>query len=275
MKANNQNITGILHRKHSAKHYQLRRYLPDSTFQNLIDQFWLVDWDLPTDTTHTQVNLPDINFHLVVERDRLNIMGPVSKRYRYTMQAKGWVYGVKFELAALTSRLQKAPSHYVDKQLRIEDVFGVDGSDLFDSLKQSNTDHDRLEIFQSWLKPFSVSPTPSMLKAKHLVEVIKNQSHITKVESLSSETGFSNRTIQRCFQQHLGVSPKWLIRKYRLHRALELLEQDQSDISELVVWLDYTDQSHLIRDFKEILGITPHRYLQTKATLKKSSSKKV
>ena len=62
------------------------------------------------------------------------------------------------------------------------------------------------------------------------------------------------------FKTYVGLSPKWLIRKYRLHHALEMLENKQFSVAELAANLDYADQSHLIRDFNEFLNVTPKQY---------------
>ena len=103
-------------------------------------------------------------------------------------------------------------------------------------------------------------PSVQGARVRQLVSLIKQQSDITRVELLSERSNLSVQAIQRCFRQYLGVNPKWLIRKYRLHQALLLLEQQSVEIADLVESLGYTDQSHLIRDFKEFLGVTPAAY---------------
>ena len=80
--------------------------------------------------------------------------------------------------------------------------------------------------------------------------------------------GQSVRSLQRLFKTYVGLSPKWLIRKYRLHHALEMLESKQLSLAELATHLDYADQSHLIRDFNKFLNITPKQYASANASLK-------
>ncbi|WP_405631618.1 helix-turn-helix domain-containing protein [Pseudoalteromonas sp. Ld20] len=55
-----------------------------------------------------------------------------------------------------------------------------------------------------------------------------------------------------------------LLAKYRLSRVLDELESNTVSILDIVTRLEYVDQSHLIRDFKEVLGITPNRYSKLK-----------
>lgn len=260
MQSNHNPITGVLHQRQSAELYQLRRYLPDAALAELIEQFWLVDWDLRGKAAHMQQNLPDPNFHLVINTGTVTLLGPVSKSYSYEMQGKGQIIGVKFALGALAERLNFRPADFIDKQLEVEQVFNMDTSRLLSELSAANSDQQRVAILQSCFKPFAIVPSEQGARLRQLVSLIKQQSDITKVELLSEHSNLSVQAIQRCFRQYLGINPKWLIRKYRLHQALLLLEQQSVEIADLVEVLGYTDQSHLIRDFKEFLGVTPAAY---------------
>ena len=126
MKSNDNKIAGILHHRKSAEQYHLRRYFPDAHLSDLIEQFWLVDWDLRGKRAHTQQNLPDPNFHLILDNRQVKLIGPVSKAYSYKMEGKGRILGVKFSLGALSTHLELSPSNYVDKELDIQGVFDFD-----------------------------------------------------------------------------------------------------------------------------------------------------
>jgi AraC-like DNA-binding protein len=59
----------------------------------------------------------------------------------------------------------------------------------------------------------------------------------------------------------IGVSPKWLIRCFRLQDALQALETGLNvNLAALAQDLGYFDQAHFTRDFKQITGVTPGRY---------------
>jgi AraC-like DNA-binding protein len=71
----------------------------------------------------------------------------------------------------------------------------------------------------------------------------------------------SVRSLQRLFSQYVGVSPKWVIRRYRLHELLERMHSgEQPDWAQLAAELGYFDQAHLSNDFKAITGYTPTEY---------------
>lgn len=69
------------------------------------------------------------------------------------------------------------------------------------------------------------------------------------------------RSLQRLFNDYVGVSPKWVIRRYRLHELLERVHSGaEPDYAQLALELGYYDQAHLINDFRSIVGYSPTQY---------------
>jgi AraC-like DNA-binding protein len=82
-----------------------------------------------------------------------------------------------------------------------------------------------------------------------------------QAEALAREVGMSVRTMQRLFREYVGVSPKWVIRRYRLQEAAWRLAQGGNEpLSELAAALGYFDQAHLARDFTQLFGCPPSEY---------------
>ena len=74
------------------------------------------------------------------------------------------------------------------------------------------------------------------------------------------EFGVSERTLQRLFQRYVGVSPKWVLRRYRLHDAMTFIDRGRTDLAELAAALGWTDQSHFTNEFRAVVGMTPGEY---------------
>jgi AraC-like DNA-binding protein len=193
----------------------------------------------------------------VINSQGIKVMGPVSKKYRYSMAAKGKIIGVKFNLGVLTKQLPQDINLAVNNEFRLSEIFD------FNLSKQLVNNHDDQAIIQQLghkLTPYVTQATPSLLQTQALVNLIKQDTQITKVAILAEITNTPIRSIQRLFKEYIGLAPKWLIRKYRLHQVLELLENQHVSLADLATQLDYSDQSHLIRDFKDFLNITPSQY---------------
>lgn len=85
------------------------------------------------------------------------------------------------------------------------------------------------------------------------------------VRALATALGAGERQLERAFDRSVGLSPKVFGRVLRFRRAVREI---QCGIDGRVpAWTDvafgagYADQSHLIREFKSLAGLTPAQYV--------------
>jgi AraC-like DNA-binding protein len=82
-----------------------------------------------------------------------------------------------------------------------------------------------------------------------------------RVDELARELDLSVRQLQRLFAEYVGASPKWVLRRARLHEAAARADEGADiDWAALAADLGYADQSHLTRDFTAAVGAPPSRY---------------
>jgi AraC-like DNA-binding protein len=89
----------------------------------------------------------------------------------------------------------------------------------------------------------------------------KDDRSLRRLDDLAALSGIGARTLQRLFQEHVGVSPTWVLRRYRLLEAAETV-RDGRPVSwaQVAADLGYSDQAHLVRDFRAAVGTTPAAY---------------
>ena len=63
----------------------------------------------------------------------------------------------------------------------------------------------------------------------------------------------------RLFQRHCGITPHQYLVRYRVEKASRML-LDGEAIAEVAAQVGFTDQSHMTRHFKKVLGVTPSQY---------------
>jgi AraC-like DNA-binding protein len=78
------------------------------------------------------------------------------------------------------------------------------------------------------------------------------------VKSLLEHLHISERQFERRFSQTVGVSPQFYIRVKRFNEAVRLMKTGQFEaLTAIAHALDFSDQSHFIRDIKAFSGMTP------------------
>ncbi|MBZ0089440.1 MAG: helix-turn-helix domain-containing protein, partial [Thermoanaerobaculia bacterium] len=94
-----------------------------------------------------------------------------------------------------------------------------------------------------------------------IVERAATDREVTRVEQLVAAFDLGPRQLQRLFDEHVGVRPKWVIQRYRLHEAAERIAvSPDHDWADLALELGYADQAHFVRDFRRFVGKTPAAY---------------
>ena len=102
---------------------------------------------------------------------------------------------------------------------------------------------------------------PLAEQAAALVARITDDPGLRRVDQLAASSGMTPRTLQRLFADYVGVSPKWVMRRARLHEAAERADSGEPvDWAALASDLGYADQAHLTRDFTVTIGVPPARY---------------
>ncbi|NEC23831.1 helix-turn-helix domain-containing protein, partial [Streptomyces parvus] len=112
-----------------------------------------------------------------------------------------------------------------------------------------------LDAFLLALEP---RPDPRAALAMAAVDRVRTDRTVRRVDGLARDTGLSARSLQRLFSAYVGVGPKWVILRYRIHEALEAAEAGPAlDWARLAADLGYSDQAHLVRDFTATVGVPP------------------
>lgn len=89
--------------------------------------------------------------------------------------------------------------------------------------------------------------------------IIEHCGSITPRE-IAEKTFYSERHLNRLFNQFLGLNIKHFSRIVRINRTIHLLHNAKNSISFISEESGFYDISHYIRDFKAVCGITPQEY---------------
>jgi AraC-like DNA-binding protein len=177
------------------------------------------------------------------------------------------VFGIKFRPGTFFGFLGYPVSDITDRVLDLADTFGVDGTSLRHAILAGADDNDRVEVAEKFLRARLPEHDPLVERVRDVVERIAIDRELTRVEHVASMMSLSLRPLQRTFRKYVGVTPKWVIQRYRLHEAAEqLAEYSRADLTDLALRLGYFDQAHFARDFKRVVGRSPGKYARDSAT---------
>jgi AraC-like DNA-binding protein len=126
----------------------------------------------------------------------------------------------------------------------------------------SGNDTDAIRVVSRFLVDrMPERPDPRYGRLLAVVRAMLEDRSITRVDQVAARFGLSPKTLQRWFQDFVGLGPKALIRRYRLHDAADRLAEDPgADLARLAAELGWSDQAHFTHDFKDVIGSPPAEY---------------
>lgn len=157
-----------------------------------------------------------------------------------------------------------------DKIISTEDIFGAQGLLLHENLFDQLNLEDKLHLLNTFfLKSTPKHPLSNQILIQAALSfIVKNRGAIT-IKQLVKHTGYTERHIERVFSEGIGINPKKFGNIVKLHSFLKLLKNKsvQNNITAFCYEAGYSDQSHLIKEFRKYTGITPTQYLNDTSRL--------
>lgn len=135
---------------------------------------------------------------------------------------------------------------------------------LKEQLLNAVTLKQRLQLLDSYVLKLSGINNPDVNNSiSFATQVIQQSKGLVSLTNVQKELYVTERTLQRMFELHVGVSPKTFSRICQFHSALQQLSRGQfAGMADIAYANGYADQSHLIRAFKEFTNHTPLEYLK-------------
>jgi AraC-like DNA-binding protein len=235
--------------------FTLTRHAPCAGLAEIVERYWIVRWTLAA--PHAQETLPHPNVNVVVGTHQPGVHGPRRRRFVAELEGEGWVVGAKIRPGAFRAFVDVPMVELAERTWPVARVF----PGLAAEVAAAACDEERIARLEAVLASAQPVLDDDMREANRIVALAQAEPSIARVAELAARARMPVRTMERLFRTHVGVTPKWVVRRYRVHEAAERVARgDGVEWSLLANELGYADQSHLIRDFKAQIGRTPAQY---------------
>ncbi|OLB80173.1 MAG: hypothetical protein AUI14_07590 [Actinobacteria bacterium 13_2_20CM_2_71_6] len=254
---------GILQPDEGLRHFRLTRYPPSAPLAGLVQWYWLVEWDLRGRPDYEQRTLTHPCVNMVFEPGCARVYGVTRRVSVNRLTGKSWALGVLFRPGGFAPFVPGPVSALTDTARDIADWLPA-GDPLIANVRAEADAAARAGLVDSALTAALPEVAPDVWEAVAAARLVEEDRGIQRVDDLAERVGCGIRYLQRLFARTVGVSPKWVIRRYRLLDAGEAVARGQRvDWADLAMRLGYSDQPHLSRDFRAAFGTSPARYAAT------------
>lgn len=254
---------------------------PGEVLEGLVEWFWSVAWDLSEGQSHDQEvlthpagnisigTIDDAGVPLAPAEGR--VYGVQTRMSRRHLTVAGWTVAARTSVGGLGALLDAPARSITDARRDLGAALpGLDEGVVLRSVRREPTNEARVDVLRDALTAMVERRDPALVaEARDIVAVARHAEvdrSIRRVEQLASVAGVSVRSLQRLFDQHVGVSPAFVIRRWRI---IETAEAARLAITAGAAWpgwatlaaeIGYADQAHLTRDFTRHIGVSPAAY---------------
>jgi AraC-like DNA-binding protein len=204
--------------------------------------------------------------------DQCFFQGPTNRSFRFTL-GDCRLLGIGLFPAALARFWDVDVSKLANKVFPLADVIGATSAEFSDGVKKRDTP-DAIFAFvdQYFLNLLDTTANNQAVQLSLALHRHINDPGITRIEDLAAAMNLSQSTLTKLCKRRFGFPPKQLLRRQRFLRMLEALHA--RPYAEWPEFVDpqYSDQSHMIRDFKQVMGLSPSQYLAMPRAIQKASA---
>lgn len=179
-------------------------------------------------------------------------------RYALTTHA-GVQEGVQIDLSPIGARqLFGLPvAELTNQVVAFGDLVAAE-RDLTERLRALGSWDARFDLLDRVLCARLAPPTSAGRAAAWAVACIERAAGAIDIRSLAHDLGYSDKQVTRIFREHVGVGPKRFARIVRFEHMMTAAHA-RPDVpwAELALAFGFYDQSHLVREVRDLTGLTP------------------
>ena len=100
----------------------------------------------------------------------------------------------------------------------------------------------------------------SALVKRAVAYVHENYARPFSRQEMANALGVSEHHLSRIFRQEIGLSPWEYLNRYRIRRAMELLQRTNETITSVALNVGFEDSAYFSRVFRNKTGVSPSEF---------------
>src|SRR5215210_2739258 len=253
--------------------WSLTRAQPDDDFAGIVKEYWEVKGRLspfreallPNGFVEIMFNLGPP--HRVFEGSGIGVwerswFSGLQERSIFIESLEGThLVSIRLHPLGATRLLGLDAPRAANSIVDLETFIGADVHELRDRLLAVESPEARFAILESFVRSLTKTDVPAFVS--HTVLALEAAHGSLRVADLHKELDVSRKHLAVSFTRYIGISAKSYAQIQRFLWTLEQLRSASDvDWSRLALEAGYSDQSHLVRDFRAVGAASPTEYLR-------------
>lgn len=242
----------------------MKIYRPREELRPYVRYYWILESDEPFRVLTFPIGCPQIIFHrrsplYIPEigqlQSRFTVSGQVNFPAHILSDGNLEMIVAVFYPHTIGMFIDTVPSKFYNQEISGYDIENRRLNETAGRIFDSRSGDNAIGIIEQWLLS-KINPTLNLRRiGSSLLLLLHNPS--VSVNVLADYACLSRKQYERVFREQVGMNPKEYARVVRFQKALWMLQRGSRNYADIAVDCGYSDQSHLIREFKLMSGHTP------------------
>lgn len=186
---------------------------------------------------------------------RMVLFGPITEKTTIEIDTSANYFGIRFRAGQVPGIAEVNPAELVNSFVEMKFFRGQGLELLARQLLLINGHEQKQKIMENLIRGCAGILDERCRFATALIDSAGGHLRVNRV---AENLGVHIRCLERLFATQMGLSPKKLTRLVRLRHVLKRIFTGEYDnFADLAYTCGYADQSHMIKEFKEMTGSLP------------------
>lgn len=240
----------------------------------VVKSYWELSYDRDEMSGEPEPVLPDgcveiifdfcdrfVTYHandFTTVQPRSIVAGQLSSRLLIGPSGNTDIFGVRLRPEAGFALLGISMAEIRDQIVDLRNIFGSREGELFEKLAASADFNARIMIFEDFLT--ACGELRVNVEMRSCISAQRSASGSMSIGDCAAYLNWSERRLERAFNEQIGLSPKLFARIIRFQTFLDAIGSSDSTLLDGALTAGYYDQAHMIKDFRNFAGVTPTEY---------------
>lgn len=261
-------------------------FLPSHPLLPYIQTYWVGNFNIYGEKDYTQSVLPngciELIIHLTDEHCALSknqdqwsvspvftLVGLYDKPYEVQFSRHVKVFGIRFHPDGIRNIFGIPPAEFLATYEDGTDVLGQNLRAFCSKIRELDHPEQQVHLANAFISGQLASHVQTYDYTHLAMELIRKMQGMADYQELTEQIPISVRQLQREFKALYGITVKDYMRLSRMNAIARRTIQHymlskQQNFTQLSYELNFTDQSHFIREFKNYTGVPPKKFVKSR-----------
>lgn len=262
-------------------HVAINEFTPSATLRPYVQSYWLGDFNMHVHNGLSQAIVPNGHIELIIHltdnhcnlyKDKVwaqspdfTIIGMFAEPYTVMFDSHVHAFGIRLTPEGFYHIFGTPSAEVYSTFGDLEVITGNSFNFFCEEVRLARSVQERIDITERY---FSMRLSDSYLQDDYVAltaNLIRSSKGNVNIAGLHEQVPISARQLQRKFKEMTGMTPKAYIRIARMNAVHAYLNtQTQVALTDLAYENGFADQSHFVREFRQLTGVNPRNYLREK-----------